>query len=52
MADILHLIPEFLFNAEILGNHDTDIKILLIKTLGQRTHNICQTPCLDKGNRF
>mgnify|MGYP002508524654 CR=1 FL=1 len=36
-----NLIPEFLFNAEILGNHDTDIKILLIKTLGQRTHNIC-----------
>ena len=52
MIHILHFIAEWLFDAQILRDHDTHIKILLIKTFWKGSDNVCQTSCFDKWNRL
>ena len=48
MVHILHLVPPFLLDAQVLGDHNPHIVVLLVEALGQGAHNVCQTSCLNE----
>ena len=48
MVHILHPVSPLLADAQIFRDHDSYVKILLIKTFWQRTHYICQSPGFNK----
>ena len=52
MADVGHLAAELFFDAEILRDHHTDVKLLFVKALRQRTDNVRQSSGLDERNRL
>ena len=49
---ILHLVLHVLLHAGILGNHDSDVIVLRIDILGERTDNISQPAGLNERNAF
>ena len=52
MCYVLQLIFKFFFHAHVFRYDDTHIKFILVKTLRQRTHYICQSACFNKRDTF
>ena len=52
MIQIFHVVSEGFLDAEILGEHNPHVKILLIKAFRQGAHYVRQTARLNKRNRF
>ena len=48
MGHVIHLVTPLLLDAQILGNHNPDIIVCLIKALGQGPYYVCQSSCLDE----
>ena len=52
VGNILKLTAHFLFHAQIFRQHDPAVKIFSVDIFRQGTHNIRETACFDKRNRF
>ena len=52
MIQIFHVVSEGFLDAEILGDHNPHVKILLIKAFRQGAHYVRQTARFNKRNRF